>query len=83
VNWLAVRDKMVEAFAEVILALKECKSGEDLLLVLELVERYPSLAKGELRSPSTGPRIEAMRAAVHSMRGAVEPVDPLKKKGGT
>ncbi len=77
--WSVVRDKMVEAFGEVAAALRECKCQDDLLLVLELVDRYPTIARDELRSSSTGRRIEAMRAAVHTMRSAVEP-PPTKRK---
>lgn len=84
-NWAAVRDRMVVALAEVVVALKEAKTEEDFRLVMELVERYPEVAQQELRAStiSTPRRIEAMRAAVMSMRTTVEPSDPLKKKGGT
>jgi len=74
VIWNVVRDRMIDAFGEVVQALTECKTEEDLLLVLELVERYPELARHEVRSPlPTARRIEAMRAAVHNMRASVDP----------
>jgi len=65
---------MIEAFAEIGVALQQCRTEEDLLLVLELAEHYPEMARNNLVEavpPPTALRIEAMRAAVRSMRTAV------------
>jgi hypothetical protein len=81
--WTDVRDQMIDALSEAIGALNECTQPDHLMLVLEIIERYPDSARRDLRTTApvnTPARIERMRAAVSAMRTRIELVDPLKSK---
>lgn len=82
-RWEILRNKLVVAFDEVSRALQECKNEDDLRLVLDLADKYPALARTDLETPGVlSRRVDAMRAAVDTMRNAIDPIDPLRKKSG-
>jgi len=83
--WTDVRDSMIDALSEAIGALNECTNADHLLLVLEILERYPDTARTDLRATaptSTPARIERMRATVSAMRTRIEIAERVTRKEG-
>jgi hypothetical protein len=77
--WEVVRAQLVAGLHEASAALESCTSEDDLMLVLDVIARYPALARADLHASRPAARVTAMRAAVTRMREVLDvPVQPVK-----